>query len=75
VAKIEDLLDLPIPLGDLTEDARAWEAGVNELARDDEEIADYVAQLEEEQDTAELPEASGDAIAKDFERYLRRRER
>ena len=75
MAKIEDLLDLPIPLGDLTEDARAWEAGVNELARDDEEIADYVAQLEEEQDTAELPEASGDAIAKDFERYLRRRER
>ena len=48
---------------------------MNELARDDEEIADYVAQLEEEQDTAELPEASGDAIAKDFERYLRRRER
>ncbi len=75
VTKIEELLDLPIPLGDLTEDARAWEAGVNELARDDEEIADYVAQLEEEQDTAELPEASGDAIAKEFERYLRRRER
>ncbi|MCH9676875.1 MAG: PAC2 family protein [Actinomycetia bacterium] len=74
VAKIEDLLDLPIPLGELTEDARAWEAGVNELAQEDEEIADYVAQLEEEQDTTELPEASGDAIAKEFERYLRRRE-
>jgi hypothetical protein len=74
VAKIEDLLDLPIPLGELTEDARAWEAGVNELAQEDEDIADYVAQLEEEQETTELPEASGDAIAKEFERYLRRRE-
>ena len=29
--------------------------------------------LEEAQDTADLPEASGDAIAKEFERYLRRR--
>ena len=33
----------------------------------------YVAQLEEAVDTAELPEASGDAIAREFERYLRRR--
>jgi hypothetical protein len=29
--------------------------------------------LENERDTSELPEASGDAIAKEFERYLRRR--
>ena len=27
--------------------------------------------LEEATDTAELPEASGDAIAREFERYLR----
>ena len=26
------------------------------------------------QDTTELPEASGDAIAREFERYLRRRD-
>jgi len=30
--------------------------------------------LEEARDTAALPEASGDAIAREFERYLRRRE-
>jgi proteasome assembly chaperone (PAC2) family protein len=40
----------------------------------DAEIAEYVAQLEEAKDTAELPEASGEAIAREFERYLRRRE-
>ncbi|HIT75109.1 MAG TPA: PAC2 family protein, partial [Candidatus Avipropionibacterium avicola] len=40
---------------------------------DDEEIAEYVAGLEESQDAADLPEATGDAIAADFERYLRRR--
>ena len=30
--------------------------------------------LEEAKDTAELPEASGEAIALEFERYLRRRD-
>ena len=29
--------------------------------------------LEQAKDTADLPEASGDAIAREFERYLRRR--
>jgi hypothetical protein len=46
---------------------------VDELAAEDDEIAAYVRTLEEAVDTAELPEASGDAIAREFERYLRRR--
>jgi len=29
--------------------------------------------LEQARDTTDLPEASGDAIAREFERYLRRR--
>ena len=70
---IEDLLDVPIPLGDLPEDARAWERGVDELAAEDPEVADYVRSLEEAKDLTEAPEASGDAIAREFERYLRRR--
>jgi predicted ATP-grasp superfamily ATP-dependent carboligase len=72
--QIEELLDVPIPLGELPEDARAWERGVDELASEDAEVADYVRTLEQAKDTAELPEASGDAIAKEFERYLRRRD-
>ena len=63
-----------IPLGDLPEEARAWERGVDELAEEDEEIGDYVRALEETRDTADLPEASGEAIAREFERYLKRRE-
>ena len=70
---IEDLLDMPIPLGDLPEDARAWERGVDELAEEDPEVADYVRSLEEAKDLTDAPEASGDAIAREFERYLRRR--
>jgi proteasome assembly chaperone (PAC2) family protein len=71
--KVEDLLDVPVPMGDLPEDARAWERGVDELAAEDDEIAEYVASLEQARDTADLPEASGEAIALEFERYLRRR--
>ena len=68
-----DLLDTVIDHDDLEDEAQAWERGVDELARTDEDVADYVSALESAQDTTELPEASGDAIAKEFERYLRRR--
>jgi len=73
LSKLESLFNVTIPLGDLPESARAWERGVNELAEDEEELAKYVQSLEESTDTADLPEASGDAIAREFERYLRRR--
>ncbi|MEU7027486.1 PAC2 family protein [Streptomyces sp. NPDC046275] len=72
--RLEDLLGLRIPLGELPEDARAWQVGVDQLAAEDSEVAEYVQTLEEARDTAELPEASGEAIAREFERYLRRRE-
>ena len=69
---VEDILDVPLPLADLPEEARAWERGVDELAQQDSEVADYVRTLEEAKDAMELPEASGDAIAREFERYFRR---
>jgi len=71
--RIEDFLGTTIPTADLTEDAQAWERGVNDLAAGDPEIAAYVRQLEEAKDTEDLPEATGESIAKEFERYLRRR--
>lgn len=74
IGQIEELLEVSIPLGDLPEDARAWERGVDELAEEDEDIADYVRSLEETRDTTDLPEASGEAIAREFERYLKRRQ-
>ena len=58
IGQLEDLLEVSIPLGDLPEDARAWERGVDELAEEDEDVADYVRALEETRDTADLPEAS-----------------
>jgi predicted ATP-grasp superfamily ATP-dependent carboligase len=73
VSRLEELLDCPIAHGDLPDAAKAWERGINELADSDEEVSEYVQSLEEAQDTADLPEATGDAIAREFERYLRRR--
>lgn len=71
---IEETLGEPVPTADLVEEARAWQRGVDELADQDPEISEYVRQLEEAKDTSELPEASGEAIAREFERYLRRRD-
>jgi proteasome assembly chaperone (PAC2) family protein len=70
---IEELLQLPFDTHDIAEEAQAWERGVDELATEDPEIAAYVRQLEEAKDTADLPEASGESIAREFERYLKRR--
>lgn len=72
---LEELLDVAVPLGDLDEQAEAWQHGVDELAQHDEDIAEYVQRLEEARDTVDLPEASGEHIAREFERYLRRRDR
>jgi proteasome assembly chaperone (PAC2) family protein len=71
---LEEFLNIKIPLSDLPGKSDAWEREVNDLAADDSEIADYVKALEESKDAAELPEVSGDTIAKEFERYLRRQQ-
>ncbi|HEU0101559.1 MAG TPA: PAC2 family protein [Mycobacteriales bacterium] len=70
--RVEDLLDIPVPLGELPERARQWERSVDELAAEDSDIQEYIASLEEREPATDLPEASGEAIAKEFERYLKR---
>ena len=72
--KVEDLLDVAVPLGELPEQAREWERQVDELAAEDSDVAEYVASLEEREPEEDLPEASGEAIAKEFERFLRRQD-
>lgn len=71
---LDDLTELNISLGDLPQRADAWLAQVVNLVESDEEMADYVRRLEQEGDQSQLPIASGESIAKEFERYLRRRE-
>ncbi|GAA2038182.1 filament polymerization regulator ParJ [Yaniella flava] len=72
--EFEELLGLRLDLKSLADDAAAWERGVDELAGEDPDVAAYIQQLEEARDTEKLPEASGEQIAKEFERYLKRRD-
>ncbi|NYI92115.1 proteasome assembly chaperone (PAC2) family protein [Amycolatopsis endophytica] len=74
--KLEDVLDVEVPLGALPEQAEEWQQTVSEMAEEDEEIAEYVRSLEERGDAEianSLEESSGEKIAAEFERYLRRR--
>lgn len=72
INSLEDFLEISIPLLDLTTRSEEWEKEVNDLAAEDSDVAEYVKALEESKDAAELPDVSGDTIAKEFERYLRR---
>jgi hypothetical protein len=71
--RLEDLTGAQVNRGDLATEAAAWEASIDAAAADDEEMTEYIRQLERTRDTWDSPEASGDAIAQEFERYLRRR--
>lgn len=74
IDRLEELLDVVIPRGDLITEATEWESGINALADDDDDMANYIRALERARDAADAPEATGEAIAKEFERYLRRDE-
>jgi len=72
IDKLEEIIDVVIPRGELVSEAAAWESGIDALAGDDDDMASYIEQLEQARDTVDSPEASGDAIAEEFEKYLRR---
>ena len=73
IDKLEEVIDVVIPRGALVTEAADWETGIDVLAGEDEEMAAYIAQLEQARDTVDSPEASGEAIAQEFEKYLRKR--
>ena len=75
---VEEVLDLAVPLAELPQQAGEWQKLVDEMAAEDDEVIEYIRNLEErddEIDRSELTATSGDAIAREFERYLRRRDR
>ncbi|HLV59406.1 MAG TPA: PAC2 family protein [Natronosporangium sp.] len=71
--RVEEALDLPVPVADLAEESAAWEARVRSAVEQDEELAEYVRELERRAGEPGLREATGDELASEFERYLRRR--
>ena len=72
--RVEEILDIEVPLGTLPNQAAEWETEVSQIASEDDEISEYIRALEEREEEDEpLQPASGESIAAEFERYLRRR--
>lgn len=80
VERASTLLGVPVQTGPLLAAAAAWEDGVTRLLSENDELREYVEQLEslQEQPVSEariegaIP--SGDAIAAEVERFLRERD-
>jgi proteasome assembly chaperone (PAC2) family protein len=70
--RVEEVLDVPVPMTDLAEESAEWEERLRTAAEQDTELAEYVRELEERAGE-DLTPLSGDEIAQQFERYLRRR--
>jgi proteasome assembly chaperone (PAC2) family protein len=71
--RLENVLDLRVPMGDLPEESAAWESTVNELAASDSEMAEYIRTLEARDGEENISPTSGEDLAREFEKYLRRR--
>jgi proteasome assembly chaperone (PAC2) family protein len=75
--RVTRLLEIDLPLGDLARDAGKQREEIAELVADDDDLAEYVSELEERADSggglADGP-VSGDELAAEVERYLRDRE-
>ena len=71
--RVEEVLELTVPLGALPQQADDWVKTVDEMANEDDEVVEYVRSLEERATASDLSQANGDQIAREFERYLRRR--
>ena len=70
LTRLEEFYDAPLLLGDLEARAEEWESRISDAIEHSAPIADYIHHLEEASD--ESPEGfTGDAIAAEFQRYLR----
>ena len=75
---VEEVLDVPVPLAEMPQQADEWQKLVDEMAAEDDEVSEYIRNLEERDDeieTSQLKATSGDVLAREFERYLRRHDR
>ncbi|MFW2380966.1 MAG: PAC2 family protein [Acidimicrobiales bacterium] len=70
VERVSNLLDLPIPLDELRKAAEEYEAQINLMISDDDDMAEYVANLEAEYDAA-MSSGSGNELIAKIEEFLK----
>ena len=71
--ELQGLIGISFDTGKLAEQAFEWERSIDDLAEGDEDMSSYVAQLEKQRDELDSEQASGDALAREFEKYLKER--
>jgi proteasome assembly chaperone (PAC2) family protein len=69
---LEDFLEINLPHGALPEMADQWENAVNEMVKEDSDIEEYIKTLEESKDADQIGDESGEELAREVERFLRR---
>jgi hypothetical protein len=73
IAELERISGYSFNTTKLAEQAFEWERSIDEIAEADEEMASYVSSLEKTRDELDAEQASGDALAREFEKYLNER--
>ncbi len=75
LTELEGVLHVSLDHKAMPEEAARWTNAVDELSQQDPDIAEYIGQLEEARDQEEVQGATGDTIAAELEKFLRRRRR
>ncbi len=73
LSEILELTGYSFDTSALAEQAFEWERGVDDMTASDEEMLAYVSQLEKARDAWDSEQVSGEALAREFERYLKDR--
>ena len=62
---VEEVLDLPVPLAELPQQADEWQKLVDEMAAEDDEVTEYIRNLEERDDEIDRSRADGSLRRRD----------
>lgn len=70
--ELQTLLKIQVDQDEISAEAEKWASAVDHLSQQDPDIAEYIEQLEEARDQEEVEGATGDTIAAELEKFLRR---
>ena len=73
LSELQTLIGFSFDSSELAEAGFEWERSIDDASQNDEDMASYVAQLEKNRDAMEAEQASGESLAREFEKYLKDR--
>lgn len=71
VHRLQDLLDISVPVTDLEIATSAYERQISELVSEDDETAEYIRTLEEQYDDGDLDSPDPGVLVEEVEQFLR----